>query len=31
MGMDPGIIDQDPDLVDALLESLLAEQQIARD
>jgi hypothetical protein len=31
MGMDPAIVDQDPDLVEALLESMLAEEQLARE
>jgi len=29
--MDPAISEQDPDLVEALLESMMAEQQIARE
>lgn len=31
MGMDPAIVDQDPDLVEALMESMLAEEQMARE
>ena len=31
MGMDPSLLDQDPDLVEALLESMMAEEQIARE
>lgn len=31
MGIDPSMADQDPDFVNALLESLLAEEQMARE